>query len=305
MVGTDVDERSLFHAHGNVERNQLQDRIHLSRVQEEDDLLPLDDLGVKKLDFVMTNPPFYTNYADFEASYNKGPSSPSSHSDTPLSAVTVGSRNEMITPGGDVGFITRLLRSSLTHTTKITWYTAMLSKLSSLHQIISLLKRHDIDNFAVTSLHPGKRTKRYAVAWSVGDLRPRNDVCRHGELVNGVLPSNTAWTVPVFGRGRREIGERLREVVGVLEGWWVWSEVREEGVLECGGNVWSRAARRKKRFEKEEDVGEEAEKPVALAVKVMAKDGEVEVRWLRGHNYGLFEGFCGMLKRAMNGQGGG
>lgn len=300
MVGTDVDERSLEWARRNVEINGLEGRIRLEKVKGEGRLLPLDELGVEKLDFVMTNPPFYADQDDFLSSFN------TSSGKEPSAALT-GSPNEMLTPGGDVGFVTRILMESLQLRTRVGWYTAMLSKLSSLQAILALVKKHGITNFAVTSLHPGKRTKRWAVGWSFGDLRARNDVGRHGELVLSVLPLRSAWTVDVPGKKRREAGRKIGEVLGVLEGVrWSWSQVRDEGILECWGNVWGRKARRKKRFaEGAEEGGEEEYKgPVVVAVKLMCRDEEVEVRWLRGWDYTLYESFCGMLKRAMKEDGG-
>ena len=46
---------------------------------------------------------------------------------------------------------------------------------------------------------------------------------------------------------------------------------------------------------------EEEEDVVALAVKITCKEGEVELRWLRGLDYVLFESFCGLTKRALVG----
>lgn len=54
---------------------------------------------------------------------------------------------------------------------------------------------------------------------------------------------------------------------------------------------------------------EKAEKGVVLAVKIEMYEESMEVRWLRGKDYVLFESLCGMLKRAMRpagaGRGGG
>lgn len=306
MLGTEIDGESIEWARGNVVRNGLEGRVKIVKVDpdgEEEGLVDLEGLGVERLDFVMMNPPFYASREDFLASANLD------HDDeTVPSAVTIGAPNEMICPGGDVAFVTRLLRSSLTLQGKVQWYTAMLSKLSSLRQILALLKQHDITNFACTSLHPGRKTKRWAVAWSFKDRRPRNDVARHGELVLSVLPQATAWTVRVHGTGVRAVGRRVREVMEDMDGVrWEWRALLDAGVMECGGNVWSRAARRKRRFENGEDgktKGSE-ERAVALGVKIMAREEEVEVRWLRGNDHTLFESFCGMLKRAMSGSAGG
>lgn len=306
MAGTDINAESLAWAQKNNQGNGLKSRIKLKQVDNDGSILPLDSLKIEELDFVMTNPPFYSSQSDFESAAKlseDGKEAPS--------AVLTGASNEMICPGGDVGFVTRILNESLRLRERVQWYTAMLSKLSSLQQIITKLKEHDINNFAVTSLHPGHRTKRYAVAWSFGDLRPRNDVARHGELVLSVLPQLTAQTVKVPGADVKACGKRVNEVMQGLEVKWQWRALLDAGVVESIGNVWSRAARRKRKIgssdndatkmatdEKERD--SEEEHLVALAVKISCKDQQIEVRWLRGHEWALFESFCGMLKRSLS-----
>ena len=155
-------------------------------------------------------------------------------------------------------------------------------------------------------MQAGKKTRRWAVGWSFGGWRPRNEVARCGELVKSVLPAATAWTVEVSGVEQKGVGQRVDEVVRGLDVRWVWKPLLAAGVMECKENVWSRSARRKKRFagegekmEEGSDDEEDGEDEVALAVKVSCEDGKVEVRWLRGLDHVLFESFCGMLKRAL------
>ncbi|TKA73714.1 hypothetical protein B0A55_05480 [Friedmanniomyces simplex] len=307
MAGTDIDQHSLDYARKNVTANGLEQRIRLKLSETtEAPLIPLDAMRVEEMDFVMTNPPFYSSGEDMQASYT-GKSAPPS-------AVCTGAENEMICPGGDVGFITRILDESLKLRGRVQWYTAMLGKMSSLQTIISKLKEHGITNFAVTCLQAGYRTKRWAVAWSFRGYRPRNDVARHGELVLGVLPTANAQTIKVQGISKEVVGRKIDELAKELDVKWQWRDHMGMGVMEVKENVWSRAARRKKKFadqgngggvpkpemEKGESSGED-EEAVGLAVKIMCKDEEVELRWLRGLDYVLFESFCGLIKRALVG----
>ena len=303
MAGTDIDQHSLDYARKNVEANGLSKRVKLALSTTDGPLIPIDKLGDDELDFVMTNPPFYSSKADMQASYvNK---------EAPPSATCTGSENEMIYPGGDVGFVSRILDESLKLRDRVQWYTAMLGKLSSLQQIVAMLKEHNITNFAVTCLQAGHRTKRWAIGWSFQDLRPRNDIARHGGLVHAVLPSPTAQTIAVPMMTAQWAGEKVNATIEGLDVKWLWRPSITTGVMETKENVWSRASRRKKKFgseggnEKGEstmDEGDEdsdGEQPVALAVKIVCKKEEVEVRWLRGMDHVLFESFCGMLKRAL------
>ncbi|SMQ54561.1 unnamed protein product [Zymoseptoria tritici ST99CH_3D7] len=319
MLGTDVDAHSLACATRNVKDNGLEKRIKLKQMSAEDPLLPLDMLKIEELDFVMTNPPFYDSHADFLAATKR-----SVDDESGPTPVLTGADNEMIYPGGDVAFVLRILQDSLKLRERVQWYTAMLSKLSSLQQVLAKLKEEGITNFAVTSLQPGRGTKRWGLAWSFGDMRVRNDVGRHGELVVSVLPQPTVQTVEGRGKmSREEVGRKVDELVKGLEVRWMWKETRGEGVMVAKENVWSRAARRKKKFEEEgrEKVGGKAgeiskakdaemkegsesesedEEPVALAVKITCLEGKLEVRWLQGQDHVVFTSFCGVLKRALS-----
>ncbi|GIZ37250.1 hypothetical protein CKM354_000070400 [Cercospora kikuchii] len=308
MAGTDIDAHSLEYAKRNVEANDLQDRIRLKKTKAEEDLIPIDSMGVEEMDFVMTNPPFYSSEKDFLASYND--SGCKGTDDKPPSAVCVGAQNEMICEAGDVGFVTRILEQSLVLRERVQWYTAMLSHMHSVQQIVAKLKEKGITNFATTSLHPGNKTKRYALAWSFRDRRPRNDVARHGELIMDVLPASTAKTIHLPLHSTRSLGKKLDETLSVLEGVkWEWRPLLDAGILQCKENVWSRAARRQKMFadrakaegESDEDQqsSSDEEDDVALAVKISCKNEEAEVRWLRGNDHVLYESFCGMLSRAL------
>lgn len=77
----------------------------------------------------------------------------------------------MITPGGEVAFVTRMIEESLKLGTRVKWYTSMLGKLSSVSVLVEKLRAHRCHNYAMTALVQGK-TKRWAIAWSWGDLRP-------------------------------------------------------------------------------------------------------------------------------------
>lgn len=258
----------------------------------------------RELDFVMMNPPFYASKEEMRASYQG--------KQAPPSAVCTGSENEMICAGGEVAFVSRLIMRSLELRQSVRWYTAMLGKLPSLQVIVQRLKDKGITNFAVTCLQAGHKTKRWAVAWSFHNARPRNDVARHGELVLAVLPLPTAKTIAAPMMTAEWAGRKVNATLKELDVQWRWDPKIFTGVMIAQENVWSRAARRKKQFgaprceagkQESESMdtsdGEEQEPEPALVTKVECKKEEVEVRWMHGADHVLFESFCGMLKRAL------
>jgi 23S rRNA (adenine1618-N6)-methyltransferase len=321
MHGSDIDTHSLNHAQRNVDANKLSERIELTQTTPSDPLIPLDKLGVSRLDFVMCNPPFYSSEEDMSRAYYG--------KELPPSAVCTGSTNEMICEGGDVGFVSRILAESLVLRERVQWYSSMLGRLASAQQLVAKLREHCITNFAVTNLKAGHKTRRWAVAWSFGDLRPGNAVARHGELVQAILPTATEWTVAVNDASIRELDERVNAVLADLDIRWHWRAAIHTGVAFARENVWSRSARRKRKFQQEaqkelkkqkkdddheikddqeDDASsgseeEEDEEPVAIAVKITCSQNRVDIRWLRGTDFTLWESFCGMLKRSLGARG--
>ena len=158
------------------------------------------------LDFTMCNPPFYASRDEMIASARAKERPPFSVShyklckqitDKPpiaerrqkyknahLQACT-GAEIEMVTPGGEIAFVTRMIDESLRLRERVIWYTSMLGKLSSVSVIVEKLIQHGNHNYAVTEFVQGSKTKRWAVAWSWGDLRPA--MVRHPMLPGATL----------------------------------------------------------------------------------------------------------------------
>lgn len=114
--------------------------------------------------FTMCNPPFYTSKEDMHKSYAEKGEAPN--------AVCTGAEVEMITEGGDGGFVVRMVEESRTLGGKVKWYTSMLGKLSSAKAVVERLKELGCRNWAVGLLGAGGKTRRWVVGWSWGDLRP-------------------------------------------------------------------------------------------------------------------------------------
>ena len=112
----------------------------------------------------MCNPPFYASDADLLTSAAE-------KSRPPHSACT-GAEVEMVTPGGEVAFVSRMIEESLVMKERVQWYSSMLGKLSSVNTVTEGLKEKGVDNWAVKEFVQGEKTRRWGVAWSWGDLRP-------------------------------------------------------------------------------------------------------------------------------------
>ena len=168
MCATDVDKKSFDSAARNLALNDLMTRSKLLQTTHLDPLVPFAALGVDHLDFTICNPPFFASASEMSSSL-KG----EGKSRKP-NAICTGAESEMVCEGGDLGFVTTIVNESLVLREKVQWYSSLLGKLDSAKSVVTLLKKHGVSNWAVGVVDVGGSTKRWVVAWSFGDLRPRN-----------------------------------------------------------------------------------------------------------------------------------
>lgn len=245
----------------------------------------------------MCNPPFYASTTDLL-------SSAASKSRPPHSACT-GADVEMVTPGGELAFVSRMIEESKSLGSRCQWFTSMLGKYSSVEVIVEKLKGAGISNWAVKDLVQGRKTRRWCVGWSWGGMRPDSKTARGtATLPKHLLPFPSEYAFNV-GIGDAECAKKLQGLFSKLDLKWQYRTALAMGVGFAKGNVWSRAARRKLKREGElpEVENEDEDEEPALGFKIGLKGRpdatDVTVMWLQGQDSVLFESFCGMLKRQL------
>ncbi|KAM3502540.1 hypothetical protein MY10362_004775 [Beauveria mimosiformis] len=299
FIAADIDDESLRWASKNIEQNHLQNRIKLVKSNPDGPIIPIDSApAAEEVAFVMTNPPFYRSAAEMDerAAEKALP---------PLTACT-GAPVEMVTDGGEVAFVGRILDESVTLRGRIQWYTAMLGFLSSVAALVQRLRDHGVDNYAVTEFVQGRKTKRWAVAWSFRAMRPPQAIARGAAagLLKGSLPAHTEMTVVEFPEFHRvsEFASRLRDTIAALEAThWEWDRQKLEGTLRVADKVWTRVWRRQKQRGmdtspegKERLVKEEL--GFGIYINVNLNGVVVRCRWIEGHDESAFISFTGYLK---------
>ncbi|KAA8611720.1 SAM-dependent methyltransferase [Pyrenophora tritici-repentis] len=297
MCATDIDKKSFESAARNLALNTLMTRTKLLQTTELNPLIPLAALGVDHLDFTICNPPFFNDVADMQSSL-KG----EGKSWKP-NAVCTGSENEMVYPGGDVGFVTKMVNESLVLREKVQWYTSLFGKLDSAKAIIRLLKHHGINNWAVGVVEVGSSTKRWIVAWSFGHLRPNNSHARIEKIANEYLPFPTSYTITIPPDANpQDAKHTINTQFSSLDLIWTWDPATSTGIGQASQNVWRRAYRRdyeRKQKEGLVDMKGDSERKVEIAFRVIVVDlaREVVLEWLAGTDRVLWESVCGLVHR--------
>ena len=137
----------------NVKRNGFEKHVELRHVKEDDDLVSERD--AEKVDFCMCNPPFFED----EDEVSPHPSRACS-----------GSSNEMITKGGEVKFVSRIIENSLKLGTKLKWYTSMLGRKRSIKTLVRKLRSSNRVKEIVSSVFIQGQTRRWGLAWSFHEV---------------------------------------------------------------------------------------------------------------------------------------
>jgi len=145
MVATESSEINFNHAKENIDRNSLTSKILLKRVDGSKffDLFMNDD---DLYDFSMCNPPFFNLDKEFEGE-------------------SIGSSSEIITSGGEVEFVKRMIEESLVAKDRIKIFTVLLGHKSSVNQVKKILYSSSVKHITVTQFCQGK-TMRWGVAWT-------------------------------------------------------------------------------------------------------------------------------------------
>ncbi|KAE8137874.1 DUF890 domain protein [Aspergillus pseudotamarii] len=303
FIATDIDDDNIRTSREAVSGNKLESRIRIAKTDPSGALIPLNKLKVEGLDFTMCNPPFYTSREELV-------SSAQAKERPPFSACT-GAEVEMVTQGGEVAFVSRMIEESLELRQKVLWYTSMLGKLSSVSILVEKLIGYGNHNYAVTEFVQGSKTRRWAIAWSWGDLRPSVDVARSiTTFPKHLLPFPSEYVFNIPHGSIDHASQKLDKELASLPLQWLWRNNLAVGVGFALENVWSRQARRKLKgsagaMQSIDVDGSRA----ALGFKVhLRKEGieekgiRVLIRWLKGTDSVLFESFCGMVKRKLEGR---
>ncbi|KAF3767237.1 hypothetical protein M406DRAFT_39337 [Cryphonectria parasitica EP155] len=308
FIATDIDADNLKHAIKNVALNSFEDRIRIVSRKPEDLLIPLEELNLSHIDFVMTNPPFYQSEAEMLKSAAK-------KSRPPHSACT-GAPVEMVCDGGEVAFVSRILEESLVLKDRVQWYTSMFGMVSSLEVMVEKVRERGINNYAVMEFLQGNKTRRWALAWSFGPMRPCQKAGRGLKATpwRRILPAIVDAEISRFpsGDGVGAKGDALSTLVGGLDLIsWQWDREMLRGVGRARENVWSRAWRRKRKRE-EAEAGpsvKSKEEPsetwifgFSVSITVNMSEAILECRWREGHDESIFTSFCGFLKTRLQAQ---
>lgn len=161
FVATDIDEKSIEWATKNVHLNNWEDTITLRHVTDGSTLLSVFPSDIAETNdyaedyqFCMSNPPFFEHLDE--------------KIENPRRALCQATDGELVTEGGEVAFLTRMIDESLILRNKIRWYTSLLGRKINVKKVLKILRSKGITNTRTTTFYQG-HTSRWGIAWSFSD----------------------------------------------------------------------------------------------------------------------------------------
>lgn len=170
MFAIELNEESVNYARENVQRNGLSDRVHIIDCASKDDpLAALDESKEwQRFDFTMCNPPFFKD--ETESNETDATSKQHSNKRQPNNAKT-GISCELLTAGGEIEFVKKIIERSSLLRSVINVFTTMLGHKTSVQPVLQALKTHGITNHCTSEFCQGW-TKRWGIAWSFRNNLP-------------------------------------------------------------------------------------------------------------------------------------
>ena len=191
FVATDIDRVAIDAARRNIALNGLAASIDLRLVDGERAILR--DVVAETtttttlagggdgggFDFCICNPPFFASADDVKAK--------------PFGSCE-GVATELVTAGGEVTFISRMIEESLELRTRVRWFTSMIGCKASLRPLLRKLRDAGIRNVCTMVFVQGL-TRRWGIAWSFTDEGYR---VAHSGLI--ATPAREVADARIFGR---------------------------------------------------------------------------------------------------------
>jgi 23S rRNA A1618 N6-methylase RlmF len=122
-IGTEIDDKSIAIAEIAVKRNLLQDRITILKGHSGEFFTE----KVRSVDFVMTNPPFYSSKEELKQGFLFKDSYP----------LTVGVDQELYTSGGEFEFVKRMIEEGLEKKLEM-WMSSLVGKKDNFLKIVKV-----------------------------------------------------------------------------------------------------------------------------------------------------------------------
>ncbi|WBX96836.1 23S rRNA (adenine(1618)-N(6))-methyltransferase RlmF [Chryseobacterium gambrini] len=175
MLGTDINDISLKNAEYILSQNpDLFPFIHLKKQPEPERIFKNIIDKEDRFAFSMCNPPFHdSEESAMKGNFRKTKNLKKSTVKKPLLNFG-GQQSELWCEGGELAFITKMIRESALYSSQVLWFTCLVSKKENLSKLTFLLKKIKAVDFRIIEMSQGQKISRI-LAWTFVDPNKHKD----------------------------------------------------------------------------------------------------------------------------------
>jgi 23S rRNA (adenine1618-N6)-methyltransferase len=170
FLGSEIDTTAVAAATAIIKSNNLSKAISLRQQSNRKQIL-LDLLNNdERFDVSLCNPPFHSSLEEAQrGSQRKWRALGKADPKRKLPVLNFGGQSqELWCEGGEIGFVTQLIKESTQVAKQVLWFSTLVSKASNLPMIQSTLKKAGVFESQVIEMGQGQKQSRF-VAWTFHD----------------------------------------------------------------------------------------------------------------------------------------
>ncbi|SKB37709.1 23S rRNA (adenine1618-N6)-methyltransferase [Daejeonella lutea] len=163
FVGSEIDHLALRSAKNIVEANHLTKAISIRKQSSVENILEGIIHHGEKFDAVMCNPPFHASLQESMTGTErkwKNLGKRPEHNDLNFG----GKDSELWCEGGELRFVTQMIKESASFVDSVKWFTSLISKKETLSLCISELKKLNLSDVKFIPMSQGQKVSRI-LAW--------------------------------------------------------------------------------------------------------------------------------------------
>ena len=182
--GSDIDKVSCINAQNIIDSNELLNKVITIQHQiSKDNIFKNIIQKNDKIDFTMCNPPFHKSKKEAKEGTKRKILNLSKGQNKKVSLNFGGQHNELWCEGGEVEFISKMIRESKVYKQNCLWFTTLVSKKDNLHTIYKELKKEKIEQIKTIDMIHGQKQTRF-VAWTYHTKEEQKQWFKNKEIYN-------------------------------------------------------------------------------------------------------------------------
>jgi 23S rRNA (adenine1618-N6)-methyltransferase len=166
FIGSEIDEIALDAAQENLYANpQYRGKVTLRLQENPKEILAGIIKSEDVFDAVICNPPFHESQAAAEAASTRKVKNLKGKVGKKLTLNFGGKSNELWCEGGELAFIQKMIRESITFKYNCFWFTSIVSKEEHMKELILALKKARVVDRKIYDMTLGNKKSRF-IAWT-------------------------------------------------------------------------------------------------------------------------------------------